>query len=163
MFALTGYSNQEETKESSSSTPNGLPTLGSIVESPGSEPIVANTLKTRTPGDLKKSDNISAPVTPANCVNKTSGALIVTLDNSIMHDALGRTAYIADNYQWQFDKPPQAGAITTAGYSVCRNNSVALGSSAIWWQCNSGPFDNIYDRNWAYQCKPAVMTVIPVC
>jgi hypothetical protein len=34
-------------------------------------------------------------------------ALILTLADGILKDALGRTGYIADNYQFQFDGPPQ--------------------------------------------------------
>jgi hypothetical protein len=34
-------------------------------------------------------------------------ALTLTLINGILKDALGRTGYIASNYQFQFDGPPQ--------------------------------------------------------
>ena len=57
--------------------------------------------------------------------------------------------YIAANYQFQFDAPPQAGAIYTTGFSLCSNNSLALGGSAIFYQCLSGSFYNLYDRDWA--------------
>ena len=57
--------------------------------------------------------------------------------------------YIAANYQFQFDNPPQAGAIYTTGFSLCANNTLALGGSAIWYQCLSGSFYNLYDRDWA--------------
>ena len=78
-----------------------------------------------------------------------------------MKDAQGRTAYIADNYQFQFDSPPQAGAIYTAGFSVCSNSSVALGGSTVFYQCLSGSFYNLYNTNWAPQCSPVDMNVIP--
>ncbi|CAK7209995.1 hypothetical protein SCUCBS95973_000640 [Sporothrix curviconia] len=83
----------------------------------------------------------------------TDGALLLTLANGILTDAKGRTGYIASNYQFQFDDPPQAGAIYTAGFSVCGNDSLALGGSTTWWQCKSGDFYNLYDRNWASQCE----------
>ena len=77
-----------------------------------------------------------------------------------MKDALGRTAYIASNDQFQFDAPPQAGAIVTSGFSVCSNQSIALGSSTVFYQCLSGSFYNLYDTNWAPQCSPVAMNVI---
>ncbi len=79
----------------------------------------------------------------------------------MLTDARGRTGYIASNYQLQFDNPPQAGAIYTAGFSVCANRSLALGSSAVFWECKSGNFWNLYDRNWAEQCSPVDILVLP--
>jgi len=80
--------------------------------------------------------------------------LTLTLANGILKDAEGRTGYIASNFQFQFDGPPQAGAIYTSGFSLCSNQSLALGGSAIWYQCLSGGFYNLYDRSWAPQCAP---------
>ncbi|KAK5996577.1 Cell wall mannoprotein CIS3 [Cladobotryum mycophilum] len=81
-------------------------------------------------------------------------ALLLTLSGGVLKDAKDRTGYIASNYQFQFDGPPQAGAIYTAGFSVCGNNSLALGSKTVWYQCLSGSFYNLYDHNWAAQCEP---------
>ena len=78
-----------------------------------------------------------------------------------MTDAQSRVGYIADNYQFQFDGPPQAGAIYTGGFSVCGNGSLALGGSAIFYQCLSGSFYNLYDRSWAPQCEPILISVLP--
>lgn len=88
------------------------------------------------------------------------GNVLITLSDGIMTDALGRTGYIAANYQFQFDKPPQAGAIYTAGFSVCSNGSVALGGSAVWYECLSGGFYNLYNENWAPQCQPITIDII---
>ncbi|KIW96053.1 uncharacterized protein Z519_03119 [Cladophialophora bantiana CBS 173.52] len=85
---------------------------------------------------------------------QTSGILTLTLADSILKDQAGRTGYIASNYQFQFDNPPQAGAIYTSGFSLCSNSSLALGGSAIWYQCLSGSFYNLYDRKWAPHCVP---------
>jgi hypothetical protein len=85
---------------------------------------------------------------------RTPSSLEMSLSNGILTDSNGRTGYIAANYQFQFDKPPQAGAIYTAGFSVCANGSLALGGSNVWWQCLSGNFYNLYDRDWAAQCSP---------
>jgi hypothetical protein len=89
------------------------------------------------------------------------GYLTVTLANSQLTDSEGRTGYIASNYQFQFDKPPQAGAIYTAGFSVLQNGSLALGPSAVFYECSSGGFYNLYDRNWAPQCEPILIDILP--
>ena len=82
----------------------------------------------------------------------------LTLADSQLTDQNGRTGYIASNFQLQFDKPPQAGAIYTSGFSVCGNGSLALGGSNIFYQCLSGNFYNLYDRHWAAQCSPITLS-----
>jgi hypothetical protein len=91
---------------------------------------------------------------------RQAGTLTLSLDGGILKDQQGRSGYIASNRQFQFDAPPQAGAIYTAGFSVCGNGSLALGGSAIWYQCYSGGFYNLYDSNWAPQCSPIYIQVI---
>lgn len=50
----------------------------------------------------------------------TNSTLRLTLsDGGVLRDSRNRTGYIAANYQFQFDGPPQAGAVYTAGWSVC--------------------------------------------
>jgi hypothetical protein len=36
-----------------------------------------------------------------------------------------------------------------------------LGGSAVFWQCASGTFYNLYDRYWAEQCEPALIVALP--
>ena len=91
---------------------------------------------------------------------KTNSTLTLTLSNGILTDAHGRTGYIASNFQFQFDNPPQSEAILTSGWSVCSNGALALGGSTIFWQCLSGSFYNLYDRNWAAQCSPVDVRVV---
>jgi hypothetical protein len=91
---------------------------------------------------------------------RTSSSLEISLNNGILTDSVGRTGYIAANYQFQFDKPPQAGAIYTAGFSLCANGSLALGGSNMFWQCLSGSFYNLYDRDWAAQCSPITIETL---
>lgn len=83
------------------------------------------------------------------------------LAGGVLTDAKSRTGYIAANYQFQFDDPPQAGAIYTAGFSACSNGSLALGGSAVFYECDSGSFYNLYDRDWAAQCSPVELAIIP--
>jgi hypothetical protein len=89
------------------------------------------------------------------------GVLVLNLKDGVLKDAQGRTGYISDSYQFQFDKPAQSGAIYTSGFSVCSNGTLALGPSAIFWQCQSGDFYNLYDRDWAEQCEPVEFGVMP--
>jgi hypothetical protein len=63
--------------------------------------------------------------------------LSCSLKNSVLKDSCGRTGYIADNRQLQFDRPPQSGAIYTAGFSVCDDGALALGGQKTWWACGS--------------------------
>ncbi|KAM0347606.1 hypothetical protein ACHAPU_004619 [Fusarium lateritium] len=89
------------------------------------------------------------------------GVLVLTLQDGVLKDAKDRTGYISDSFQFQFDKPAQAGAIYTSGFSVCSNGTLGFGPSAIFWQCQSGDFFNLYDRNWAEQCEPVEFGVMP--
>jgi len=89
------------------------------------------------------------------------GYLTLTLAGGQLHDAQGRTGYIAANYQFQFDAPPQTGAIYTGGFSVGSNGSLALGGSAVFYECLSGTFYNLYDRYWAAQCEPILIGIVP--
>jgi hypothetical protein len=91
---------------------------------------------------------------------QTNSTLALTLAGGVLKDAIGRIGYIASNYQFQFDNPPQAGAIFTSGFSVCGNGSLALGGSSVFWQCRSGNFFNLYDRYWAAQCSPVTINVL---
>ncbi|KAH6609919.1 covalently-linked cell wall [Trichoderma cornu-damae] len=88
-------------------------------------------------------------------------ALRLTLDGGILKDAKNRTGYIASNYQFQFDEPPQFGALYTSGFSACSNGSLALRGSTVFYQCLSGSFYNLYDRRWAAQCEPVEIIMMP--
>lgn len=91
---------------------------------------------------------------------RQSNALQLSLSGGTLKDALGRTGYIAANNQFQFDSPPQTGAIYTAGWSVCGNGSLAIGGTVIFQQCLSGGFYNLYLNNNAPQCSPIYIQVI---
>lgn len=99
---------------------------------------------------------------PANLLKRQQdGQLHMSLNGGILTDGAGRTGYIASNYQFQFDKPPQHGAIYTGGFSYCPNNTLALGGNAIWWQCVSTGFDNLYDRDWMpSSCGPVYFLLV---
>ncbi|CAO2655291.1 Nn.00g103550.m01.CDS01 [Neocucurbitaria sp. VM-36] len=81
------------------------------------------------------------------------GVLFCTLEDGILRDQYGRTGSVVANHQFQFDGPPQAGAIYTGGFSICQNDSLAIGGTTRWWQCNSGAFNNLYDEWIGDQCE----------
>ncbi|KAL6852491.1 hypothetical protein ACO1O0_007036 [Amphichorda felina] len=92
----------------------------------------------------------------------TENVLTLTLHNGVLKDSKQRTGYIASNFQFQFDNPPQSGALATSGFAVCTDNLMALGSSKTFYQCRSGNFYNLYDRTWAPQCEPVNIKIMPV-
>jgi hypothetical protein len=95
----------------------------------------------------------------------TNSTLRLSLSNNTLLDGRNRTGYIASNYQFQFDGPPQSGALYTAGWSVCDVGSggsptLALGGNTTFWQCLSGGFYNLYTENWAAQCSPVQLRIV---
>ena len=100
----------------------------------------------------------SAAVQMVACAS--SSTLALTLSGGVLKDGKGRTGYIASNQQFQFDSPPQAGAIYTSGFSVCGNGSLALGGSSIFYQCLSGTFFNLYSVSQGAQCNPVTINAI---
>lgn len=92
--------------------------------------------------------------------NANAGALILKLKNGVLTDAKGRTGYIASNYQFQFDGPPQANHLQTSGFSVCANGKLALDGKTDFYQCLSGNFNNLYDRSWAPQCEKIIIVAM---
>ncbi|KAI9851837.1 MAG: hypothetical protein M1838_002553 [Thelocarpon superellum] len=90
----------------------------------------------------------------------SASTLALTLNGGVLKDGKGRTGYVASNQQFQFDDPPQAGAIFTSGFSVCSNGSLALGGSAIFYQCLSGTFFNLYTASQGLQCNPVTINAL---
>jgi hypothetical protein len=88
-------------------------------------------------------------------------ALVLTLKDGVLTDSQGRVGSIASNYQLQFDGPPQDNAIATSGFSACSDGKLALGSNTTFYQCLSGDFFNLYDRDWAEQCEPITIAINP--
>lgn len=89
-----------------------------------------------------------------------SGTLTLSLDGGVLKDQAGRTGYIAANDQFQFDAPVQEGAQETSGFSLCGNKSLALGGSAIWYQCYTGGFYNLYDESQGKQCNQIYIVAV---
>lgn len=126
-------------------------------------PVITSTLQASIPSSSvsssgPQSSSSSSGVTNVAC--KTEGTLAITLADGVLKDAQGRTGYIASNFQFQFDAPPQAGAIYTSGFTACGNSTLALGGSNVFYQCLSGDFYNLYDRSWAPQCSPITIDLL---
>ena len=139
------------TKPSARSIPTGADARV-VRHAPRSVDAAANTEAAAIAGaDADATANDGAPPRLYTCAGK--GTLRMTLADGVLKDGLGRTGYIADNYQFQFDAPPQAGALVTAGFSMCDDGRLALGDRTAWWQCASGDFYNLYDRKWAPHCE----------
>ncbi|KAK0105510.1 hypothetical protein ONS95_004129 [Cadophora gregata] len=104
----------------------------------------------------------STAVTKRQTTCGQANLLTAKLADGVLTDSQGRIGSIVANYQFQFDgPPPQAGALYTAGFSVCQNGTLAIGGSAVFYACQSGEFSNLYDRAWANQCKPVFLNVLP--
>lgn len=104
--------------------------------------------------------NVTSPRKRDLATRQLAGTLTLSLQNGNLKDQAGRTGYIASNYQFQFDAPVQAGARETSGFSLCNNGSLALGSTAIWYQCLSGTFYNLYSQSTGAQCIPIYITAV---
>ncbi|KAK4982722.1 hypothetical protein LTR66_009130 [Elasticomyces elasticus] len=100
-------------------------------------------------------------VSSASMAKRQDNALTLTLSSGVLTDSKGRIGYIASNRQFQFDGPPQAGAIYTAGWSYCgNNNTLALGGSTVFYQCLSGSFYNLYDQSTGKQCSQVYLAIL---
>ena len=55
---------------------------------------------------------------------------------------------------------PQAGTIYSSGFSICQNNSIALGDTTVFQSCNSGEFDNLYYGYDAEQCEDVMINAV---
>lgn len=94
-----------------------------------------------------------------------AGTLTLTLQDGILKDQAGRQGYIASNYQLQYDAGLQAGARESSGFSVCSNGSLALSAAgrsapAVWYQCLSGTFYNLYSQSIGGQCVPIYIVAV---
>jgi len=78
---------------------------------------------------------------------RQASALALTLTGGILKDSQGRIGYIAANNQFQFDNPIQAGSLVSSGWALCSNGSLSLGGSTVFFQCLSGNFYNLYNKN----------------
>ncbi|SSD60882.1 related to Cell wall mannoprotein CIS3 [Saccharomycodes ludwigii] len=104
------------------------------------------------------SSSASDPVDAVSC--KSNGTLSMTLTDGVLKDSKDRIGSIVANRQFQFDGPPQAGAIYADGWSITPEGNLAIGDEDVFYQCLSGGFYNLYDEYVGGQCKPVYLEVI---
>ncbi|KAL8727009.1 MAG: hypothetical protein Q9181_005854 [Wetmoreana brouardii] len=91
---------------------------------------------------------------------------IVTLKGGVLTDQQDRTGEVVANSQFQFDNPTQADALFTSGFSICQNGTLAVGGSAIFYQCLNNPtetkaaFFNLYSQSQGPQCNASYINTI---
>ena len=81
------------------------------------DPAISASMPFSTPSPSPSITPESPRLSLVSCL--TNSTLRLTLRNNILQDAFNRTGYIASNFQFQFDGPPQSGAIWTSGWSIC--------------------------------------------
>lgn len=89
-----------------------------------------------------------------------SGRLTVSLKDGVLKDQAGRTGNIVANHQFQFDSPLQDGSIYQDGFGICPNGTLTHQGSAIWYQCLSGTFYNLYDQSQGAQCNQVYFNAV---
>lgn len=106
--------------------------------------------------------NVSDSSAKRSLHKRQSSILALSLADGVLTDSQGRTGYIAANSQFQFDAPPQTGALVTSGWSVCSNSHLTLGSDDKFESCLSGNFYNLYEENVldTQQCTPVYIQVV---
>ncbi|KAI4251008.1 MAG: hypothetical protein LQ352_005126 [Teloschistes flavicans] len=91
---------------------------------------------------------------------------IVTIKGGVLTDQNGRTGEVVANSQFQFDNPIQTDSLFTSGFSICQNTSLAVGGTAIFYQCLNNPtptkaaFNNLYLKNQGPQCNASYIETI---
>ncbi|KAL9586368.1 MAG: hypothetical protein Q9212_000940 [Teloschistes hypoglaucus] len=91
---------------------------------------------------------------------------IITIKGGVLTDQLGRTGGVVGNSQFQFDNPIQTNSLFTSGFSICQNTSLAVGGSAIFYQCLNDPtptkpaFNNLYFKSQGPQCNASYIETI---
>jgi hypothetical protein len=93
--------------------------------------------------------------------------VVLTLQDSVLLDEQLRTGSVVANQQLQFDGPAQNGAIYTAGFSICENNTLALGGSTVWYQCRTGSltgsdYYNLYFEKIADYCEAVEIKAVEI-
>ncbi|KAL8700888.1 MAG: hypothetical protein Q9201_005208 [Fulgogasparrea decipioides] len=113
--------------------------------------------------------NITAPspkLTKRQARTICGSTPIVTLKGGVLTDQQGRTGEVVANSQFQFDNPTQADALFTSGFSICQNGTLAVGGSAIFYQCLNNPtatksaFFNLYSQSQGPQCNASYINTI---
>jgi hypothetical protein len=111
----------------------------------------------------RRCDDDQCPPTPPGLPTQSrqcdASGVILRFDSSgLLRDELNRIGYIADNYQFQFDLPVQAGGYGEKDFGEYKDpNSgdvyLTWRGKADFYKCQSGNFDNLYSQSIAGQCR----------
>ncbi|SSD61254.1 uncharacterized protein SCODWIG_03015 [Saccharomycodes ludwigii] len=137
---------------------NLLPLLASSLTTSFTSSITPTGSTTTLAPATTTASNSTDPVEAQAC--KTNGTLSMTLNDGILKDSKDRIGSIVANRQFQFDGPPQAGAIYAKGWSITQEGNLAIGTEDVFYQCLSGDFYNLYDERIGGQCKAVHLEVI---
>jgi len=163
-FAALAAANPMPQGVTSAISPSSSPLPGCSTSHSGNFEIQVLNVTSSSKRDVEKVGQHRFPVHDIQSLThqqrQTDSTLVMSLSNGVLKDSKGRTGYIAANRQFQFDAPPQTGAIYTSGWSVCSNGSLAIGANPIFYQCLSGTFYNLYDQNTSAQCNAVHIQVI---
>ena len=85
--------------------------------------------------------------------------LVAHLSQGVLQDSHGGIGTIASNRQFQFQSPPQEDAVYTNGWSVCKNGSIALGGSNVFYTCPKDGSRNVFDRIVDSKCQEARVNI----
>ena len=86
------------------------------------------------------------------------GVILKFDGTGLLRDQLNRIGYIADNFQFQFDLPVQAGGYGERDFSKYKDPGTGdvfltwLGSPDFY-KCRSGNFENLYSQSIAPHCE----------
>jgi hypothetical protein len=156
LFAATSLAQAvEEGIAPSSPPPPGCESTANVNFTIGTLKFGHQTIKRESAVEVRHHNNtfIALKQTLTPPPQAADSALVCTLKDGILRDRDSRTGSVVANRQFQFDGPPQAGAIYTGGFSICANGSLAIGGTTRWWQCSSGGFYNLYDEWIGAQCE----------
>jgi hypothetical protein len=110
---------------------------------------------------FKRHDDDQSPTTPILAVRQCDerGVILHFDRNGILRDQLNRIGYIADNFQFQFDLPVQAGGYGEGDFSEridSRDGAVYLTwrNNDVFYRCRSGNFYNLYSQAIGDHCEP---------
>ena len=78
--------------------------------------------------------------------------------NGLLRDQLNRIGYVADNFQFQFDLPIQAGGFGEKEFGEYTNPNtgdvfLTWRGNADFYKCLSGSFSNLYTQSIAPYCE----------
>jgi hypothetical protein len=112
---------------------------------------------------VRRCDDDQCPPTPPGLQVSdrqcdANGVVLHFDGGGLLRDQLNRIGYIADNFQFQFDLPVQAGGYGEKDFGEHKDPNtgdvyLTWRGNADFYKCQSGNFDNLYSQSIAGQCR----------